>query len=432
MKALTQHGIRLAQYSCHLAYRSLRLASRLVWHAGIARSARPLCIAGEELALLCEDLGPTFVKMGQILSSRPDLIRPELASALARLQDKSRPFSEAEVSKILAHAYGGKAEFLFSNFNFTPIAAASIAQVHTATLRTGQRVAVKIRRPGIVLQVDRDMALIRACAGAVAALPFMKVVPLVDLVEEIATPIREQLDFAIEAENNRRLRRDFAAIERIRIPALIDDLCTADVLVMEFMEDLQKVGGNALTPYQKQVTALAGLRALYRMIFLNGFVHADMHPGNVFPRNQGELVILDTGLIARLSDKDRRDFTDFFFALANNDGKECARIVHDNAAYFSPRYSRPAFESEMQKLIARHSALKSSEFEVSAFVYQLIGLQRTAGVRGSTKFIMTILSMVVFDGICKQLYPDCEFLKESKPFLIAARYGGGRRLAMTI
>lgn len=432
MKSLAEHGIRLAQYACHLAYRSLRLTARVIWCAGIARSAPALRVAGEELALLCEDLGPTFVKMGQILSSRPDLIHPELASALARLQDQSRPFSEAEVSTILARAYGGKAKFIFSNFDYKPIAAASIAQVHTATLRSGKSVAVKIRRPGIVLQVDRDMALIRAFARAAGALPFMRVVPLVDLVEELAVPIREQLDFATEAENNRRLRRDFASIERIRIPALIDELCTEDILVMEFMDGLQKVSDNALTPYQKQATALAGLRALYRMIFINGFVHADMHPGNVFPRNQGELVILDTGLIARLSDTDRRDFTDFFFALANNDGNECARIVHDNASYFSPRYSRPSFENEMRCLIARHSALKSSEFEVSTFVYQLIGLQRTAGVRGSTKFIMTILSMVVFDGICKQLYPDCEFQKESKPFLIAARYGGGRRLAMTI
>jgi ubiquinone biosynthesis protein len=158
------------------------------------------------------------------------------------------------------------------------------------------------------------------------------------------------------------------------------------------------------------------------MIFNDGFVHADMHPGNVYVRAWGEFVILDTGLVAILDEDNQRDFVDFFFGLINNEGRECARIIYDNAAYRAKNFDREAFDAAMVELIARHSALKCHEFEVADFVYQLMELQRRFKIRGSTRFMMTILSMVVYDGICKQLYPLCDFQNEARGFLITARY----------
>jgi ubiquinone biosynthesis protein len=128
------------------------------------------------------------------------------------------------------------------------------------------------------------------------------------------------------------------------------------------------------------------------------------------------------GLVARLDETDQRDFVDFFFGLVNNQSRECARIIYDNASYRGRNCDRHAFESAMVELIGRHSALKAHEFEVTYFVYQLMELQRRFSLRGSTKFMMTILSMVVYDGICKQLYPECDFQNEARGFLITARY----------
>jgi len=259
-------------------------------------------------------------------------------------------------------------------------------------------------------------------AKSLSALPGMKAVPLPELVDEFVGPIRQQLNFNLEAANNRRFRKEFARTEHIRLPALVEDLCTENVLTMEYLDHLQRTDCNSLSASECKTAALAGLRALYKMIFNDGFVHADMHPGNVYVREWGEFVILDTGLVAILDEANQRDFVDFFFGLINNEGHECARIIYENASYRAKNCDREAFEAAMVQLIARHSALKCHEFEVAQFVYELMEEQRRFKIRGSTKFMMTILSMVVYDGICKQLYPLCDFQNEARGFLITARY----------
>lgn len=398
----------------------LGLACLVLW---ARRGGRGYCeVCGDHAAGLCERLGPTFIKLGQILSARPDLLPAGVAVPLARLQDQVRPFESRLVPRIIEEAYGRPLGEVFISFDLVPVSAASVAQVHRARLADGRLVAVKIRRPGVVRAVEDDLRILRFCARNLSRLPFMRTLPLNELVEDIGTPIRQQLDFTAEAENNARFRRHFLGAERIKFPELVEPLCTDDIIVMEFLERLQKVNSTGLSAAEHRCAALAGLHALYKMIFLDGFIHADMHPGNVFVREWGEFVILDTGLVARLSEVEQRDFVNFFFGLVNNRGLECARIVFDNATYRARGCDRAAFEDAMVRLVAEHSALKSSEFEVARFVYQLVALQRRFGICGSTKFMMTILSMVVFDGICKQLYPECDFQNEARGYLITAKY----------
>lgn len=408
-------------YSARLAFACLvRLARR----RGLGYSE--LC--GIYAARLCESLGPTFIKLGQILSARPDLLPAGVAMPLARLQDQVRPFESRLIPRIIEETYGRPLGTLFSSFDLVPVSAASVAQVHRARLLDGRLVAVKIRRPGIVRTVEADLRILRFGARHLSRLPFMRILPLNELIEDIGTPIRQQLDFAAEAENNVQFRRHFTGAERVRFPELVEPLCADGIIVMEFLERLQKVNSTRLSPAEHKSAALAGLHALYKMIFIDGFIHADMHPGNVFVRDWGEFVILDTGLVARLSASEQEDFVNFFFGLVNNRGLECARIVYEGASYHARGCDRAAFEQAMVALVAEHSALKSSEFEVARFVYQLVALQRRFGICGSTKFMMTILSMVVFDGICKQLYPECNFQGEARGYLITARY---RRPART-
>lgn len=379
-------------------------------------------VLGESVAKLCEALGPTFIKVGQILSARPDLLPASMGPPLLRLQDRIAPFDGSRIPEIIKSAFGRPLSELFDSFDLAPVASASIAQVHRARLKDGRDVAVKIRRPGITRVVNNDMRILESISRVLVTLPGMRAVPLLELVDDIQLPIRQQLDFHLEAQNTRRFHEAFVSSEHIKIPELVDELCTEDVLTMEYLDRLRRTDSATLTADERKTSALAGLRALYKMIFIDGFIHADMHPGNVFIREFGELVILDTGLVARLEETDRRDFVDFFFGLVNNESRECARIIYDNASYRARNCDRKAFEAAMVELIGRHSALKSYEFEVALFVYELIEIQRRFKIRGSTKFMMTILSMVVFDGICKQLYPQCDFQREARAFLITARY----------
>ncbi|HEV7682506.1 MAG TPA: AarF/UbiB family protein [Pyrinomonadaceae bacterium] len=379
-------------------------------------------LLGESLAKLCEALGPAFIKAGQILSARPDLLPAGVGAPLRRLQNQIAPFDGARAAKIIEAAFERPLPELFDSFDLKPIASASIAQVHRARLKDGREVAVKVRRPGVSHVVTNDMRILRFMAKALSTLPGMRAVPLPELVDEFVGPIKQQLDFHLEAANNRRFREEFARTEHLRLPALVEDLCAENVLTMEYLDQLQRTDCNSLSASERKTAALAGLRALYKMIFIDGFVHADMHPGNVFVREWGEFVILDTGLVAILDEANQRDFVDFFFGLTNNEGRECARIIYDNASYRAKKCDRKAFEAEMVELIARHSALKCHEFEVAQFVYELMEAQRRFKIRGSTSFMMTILSMVVYDGICKQLYPLCDFQSEARGFLITARY----------
>jgi ubiquinone biosynthesis protein len=302
--------------------------------------------------------------------------------------------------------------------------------VHRARLHDGREVAVKIRRPGIVRTVEDDFRLLGWIGRVLGRLPGMSAMPFSELIAEIETPVRQQLDFGLEAESNRRLRRQFENVERIRIPELVEELCSPAVLTMEYLPELRKVTAPGFTEEERQAAALAGLRALYKMIFLDGFIHADLHPGNVFLRSRGELVILDTGLVTRLEESDLQEFVDFFFGIVNNRGLECARIVWETALHRPPGCDLAGFEAAMVELIGRHSALRSRDFAVTAFAAQLMDLQRRFGIRGSTKFIMTILAMVVFDGICKQLHPECDFQGEARGYLIWAKYRHYRAAAV--
>jgi ubiquinone biosynthesis protein len=314
-------------------------------------------------------------------------------------------------------------ETVFTRFDRIPVASGSIAQVHRAVMRDGRVVAVKVRRPGTVRRVNADFAVLRAIARLVARLPLFHSLPVCDLVEEIARPVEQQLDFRLEAQNHRTLRREFEHTERLSIPALVDHLCTDCVLTMAYVEGLHDCTAERWPEDERRAAGLTALRVLYRMIFEIGLVHADMHPGNVFLQRNGKVALLDMGLVAKLSPADRHDFVDFFFGLVTDRGDECARIVVQGASALGARYDPVQFVSAMRGLVSRHARRRSRDFEIATFVSELLALQRRFDVRGSTAFITTVLAMVVYDGVCKQLYPDCDFQAEARGFLILARYG---------
>src|SRR5436853_2759775 len=277
---------------------------------------------GEPLAALCESLGPTFIKIGQILSSRPDLLPPEVTIPLSRLQDRVALVGAGKIERQIEKSFGRPIAEIFEFFDPVPVSGASVAQVHRARLRTGEEVAVKIRRPHVIATVKRDLLVLDFFIRVAELIPAMRLIPVRELFGEFGRLIEQQLDFDFETNNNRRFRQNFADWKQVVIPRLIDEFCTESILTMEYLDGLMKVTALTFSPEQCQEAAVFSLHALYKMIFEDGFVHGDMHPGNIFFRQGGEFVLLDLGLVAILEPREVAEFARFFFGMVSNNGKE--------------------------------------------------------------------------------------------------------------
>lgn len=414
---------RCAELIFFITLHGLELLFRLAIRVSTGRGRTPLSLCGACLTGLFESLGATYIKVGQILSSRPDLLPPDIVMALSRLQDQVASFDGRNIPRLIEEAFGRRLEEIFESFDLVPISSASVAQVHRARLRQGPPVAVKIRRPGLVVKVRTDLLMLEFFARTLNRIPAMRFIPLTGLVAEFSQSIEEQLDFNLEAENCRRFYRNFEQARGIKIPKLFDDLCVESVLTMEYLDGLLKVGELDFSRRQYEMVAATSLRAFYQMVFVDGFVHCDMHPGNVFFRDDGQFVILDMGLVARLDDTTLNNFLEFFFGMVTNNGQKCARIIYETATFRAKDCDREKFEAAVAAVVNEYATRKARDFEVTGFATQLFNTQRRFGIRGATDFTMTILSLVVFEGIVKQIDPELDFQDEARRFILKAKYG---------
>ncbi len=408
---------RLLEIFTIIAFHSFHLGLSLIRQKVLRHYTPRSSVFGNSLAALLESLGTTFIKIGQILSSRPDLLPANLIAPLSRLQDGVAPFNHRKIPHLIQQAFGRSIEELFESFDFTPVSSASVAQVHRARLKGGEDVAIKIRRPGLLRIVKSDLLILRLVLKIVEWFPALRLVPIRGIAEEFGQVIKEQLDFRLEADNNRRFRKNLCDVKQVIIPKLYDDLCTESILTMEYLDGLIKIDKLDFNIQQREQAAAIGLKALYRMMFVDGLIHADMHPGNIFFRKGVEFILLDFGLVAKLDDRDLKNFARFFFGMASNNGKLCAQIVHETATFQAVDYDQTKFESAMVDLIAKHSSKVARDFEVTEFAVELFDTQRKHRIRGSTRFTMAIISLVVFEGIAKQIYPDLDFQREARQFI---------------
>jgi ubiquinone biosynthesis protein len=376
---------------------------------------------GRVLAACLESCGPTFVKIGQILSSRYDLFEPDTIVELRRLQDNVRPLPPVLVFEEARRELGGDLAVAFATVEDEPLASGSVAQVHRARTWDGRDVVLKVQRPGIESLVDADIAAMTWIARVLERSGIAGTVPVSAVVAELGAAVRMQLDFTAEAEHSYRFRENLGHLETLTIPAVIPELSTRRVLVMEYMDELVRVERLHLSSEEREAAGVAGLQLLYHMIFIDGFVHADLHPGNVFFQRGPHVVLLDLGLVATLDRYVRKGFVDFFYALVTGDGAECARVVWETAMWRKPGCNRAQFEKWMEDIVGRHASLPACDFEVSRFVMDVFDAQRRAGIRGATSFVMTILSLLTFEGVVKTLSPHLDFQGEARHFLPAAK-----------
>ncbi len=388
----------------------------------------------DRLVSMLEELGPTFVKFGQILSTRPDLIPGRLSGRLQQLQDKVAPVPYADVAKSISESFGLPPEELFASFDQTPIAAASMAQVHGAVTKDGHDVVVKVQRRGIRPTIEADLSLLRFFAAQVLDIfPEATLFDLAGMVAEFEKSLMRELDFEIEKTNLERFRANFADKPKIHVPAVFPQLSSKTVLTME------RVRGRKLTavvePETRASVAALYLDAAYRMVFKDGFFHGDLHPGNVFLEDDGRLGLIDFGMVGRLSRQNREKVVDVIFAVLNEDLEGVARIWY-SVGRPTGRVDYAAFEAEVVDVLERHVVGRPmEEWDLGSFFRDLAIAAVRHGIRLPSDFTMMFKAMVTTEGLARQVAQGINPIEAARPYiesLIKERYSLDRVKKMAV
>lgn len=410
--------VRLAALAWHVSGAVLRLGSRLAARRILRGRETREHILGRTLAEMFQALGPSYVKLGQLLSTRRDLLSDDAIRPLARLQDRLPPGPFRVVAGLFRDELGVEVGDVFADLDPAPVASASIATVYRGRLRDGRVVAVKVRRPEVARRIRGDLRLLRIAGRVLARVPALRLVPVEATLQDFCAALERQLDLRREAEASRRLRAALACEADVVVPTLVDELCGESLLVMEFIGGLRPLDGRG--GGDARAALHAAVRALYRMIFVEGCIHCDLHQGNLHYLPGGRAVILDFGFVAETDDGDRRRFAQFFFAMATNDGVRCAQITRDTALAVPRNLDYRAFRAEIIALVDHVSRASAGEFRVAEFVGRLFDLQRRHGLRGTNAFVMPILSLLVLEGIVLDVDPELDFQRAARPFVLRA------------
>lgn len=364
----------------------------------------------EPVAAFCERSGGAVLKAGQILATRADLLPAGLITALSRLQEQVAPSDSDAIRDTIERSFRRPLTEVFDAFDVVPLGCGSVAQVHAARLcGTGERVAVKIKRPGIDVAFRADVAVLRACAAALGrALPKL---PFDDALLELSEALLGQIDFDQERRAHQCVWQLLRNDPGVVVPLLKPELCTGDVLVMQLVEPLERLTGHPGATAQTAVRA--GLRALYRMIFDEGVFHCDLHAGNVFMDARGRAVMLDLGCTGRLVPRDRALFREFFLSIALNRGVYAATILRDSALYVPPTLDIHAFEHDVSRVVAAFAAQPAGRFGVPRFVASVFSVQKRHGIWASGAFSLAILSLLIFEGLVAHTSPELDFQAEA-------------------
>ncbi|MQY51365.1 ubiquinone biosynthesis regulatory protein kinase UbiB [Rhodocyclus gracilis] len=380
----------------------------------------------ERLRLALESLGPIFVKFGQVLSTRRDLLPADIADELAKLQDRVPPFSSELALAEIAKAYGRPASEVFAEFNATPVASASIAQVHFARLHAedgGFDVAVKILRPSMRDVIAHDLGLLDTFAGLLEKVwaDGRRLRPR-EVVAEFAKYLYDELDLMREAANCSQLRRNFAGSNILQIPEVYWDFCTPTVMVMERMRGIPISQTEALVEAGIDLPALsrAGVEIFFTQVFRDGFFHADMHPGNIFvatdPEHHGSYIALDFGIVGTLTDVDKNYLAQNFLAFFRRDYKRVA-LAHVEAGWAPPDTRIDEFEAAIRAVCEPVFDRPLREISFGRVLLRLFQTSRRFNVEIQPQLVMLQKTLLNIEGLGRQLDPELDLWKTAKPFL---------------
>ncbi|MEO7742935.1 MAG: ubiquinone biosynthesis regulatory protein kinase UbiB [Usitatibacter sp.] len=373
---------------------------------------------GERLRLALQSLGPVFVKFGQLLSVRPDLIPEDVADELARLQDQVPPFPLEEVLATLARAYGKPHDQVFRTFDDIPIASASVAQVHFATLPDGREVAVKILRPGIAQVIAQDVRLLHTLAGFVERTSDGRRLRPHEVVDEFEKTIAEELDLLREAANASQLRRNFADGRLLIVPEVHWDWCNREVMVMERIDGIPVNALERLRAEGIDIKRLArdGVEIFFTQVFRDGFFHADMHPGNIFVARDGRYCGVDFGIMGTLSEVDKNYLATNFMAFFHRDYRRVA-LAHLDAGWV-PRDTRvDEFESAIRSVCEPIFDRPLKDIYFGKLMLRLFEVSRRFRMDIQPQLVLLQKTFLQVEGLGRQLDPELDLRRSAQPIL---------------
>lgn len=378
---------------------------------------------GVRLRLALEGLGPIFVKFGQVLSTRRDLLPNDVALELAKLQDRVPPFPAAQSREMIERAFGRKLEELFASFDAEPVASASIAQVHFATLQDGREVAVKVLRPGMLDVIDDDLALMRRLAAWIERFSAdgRRLKPR-EVVAEFDTYLHDELDLVREAANAAQLRRNMDGLDLVLVPEMHWELCSSEVIVMERMKGVPISQRATLEAAGIDIKKLArdGVTIFFTQVFRDGFFHADMHPGNiqvsVEPATFGRYVALDFGIIGTLTEVDKDYLAQNFIAFFQRDYKRVAEL-HIASGWVPPETRVDALESAVRAVCEPHFDRPLKDISLGQVLMRLFQTSRRFNVEIQPQLVLLQKTLLNVEGLGRQLDPELDLWATAKPFL---------------
>jgi ubiquinone biosynthesis protein len=381
------------------------------------REARRVSIAhwkGAVIRRALAALGACFVKLGQVLSTRPDLLEPEIIDELRQLQDRMPAFAFGHVRAVIAGELGGKLEDHFKDLDEEPIAAASVAQVHRGHLHDGTEVAVKVLRPDIHEKVERDAAILVMLARAVAIHPTWRLSDPVEHLQSFVRGILEQTNLRLEMANYDLFRQNFAGDATVRFPRVYGELCGERVMTMEFMRgtklDALPAGDHAELAGRLQ-------RIVLKMCFDDGFFHADLHPGNVLVTDGGEICIFDVGLVKKLSEDILLQFIDFTKCIVMGSPADFVSHLRRFHTYVKD-VDWSGLESDVTDYVNRFRAMNMAELEMGVLVNDTFALGRKYRVHPVAEMALIFVGLVTAEGIGKQLHPGNNLFRDTASYLV--------------
>lgn len=372
----------------------------------------------ERIRCILEDLGPSFVKFGQIMSLRPDLLPPELIDELSKLQDEVAPVEFSQIKETVEKNTGRPLQETFSIFDAEPLAAASISQVHRGVLKPDGRIAsIKVQRPGVRSKIKTDLDILAAVAGQLhERVDDLKTYDLPNLVRVTKRNLLRELDFKREARNMKIAKSYAGENSKVYIPEVYEEYSTEGLLVMEYVQGTKLKDLKTETLTDRESTAKHGLKAAIKQILDDGFFHADPHPGNLLIAEDERICLMDWGLTGRLSERDRHELIDLLKAVVDKDGEAMAhallRISSAEAAI-----DRRGLERELLDVLDSYYAVPIKSMNIGQLLMAVTELLRAHRLRLPPDLVIMIKALVTAEGTARLIYPDLDVVSEAKDYI---------------